>query len=224
MSEKKRKQGQHKDGCACVFCKRKGKSAPAPAVTAMKDEHDRKLDHFQYTMDPKEAAIWEHDEAISPLHVPNEIKKRYPGMTFRWVSDYKMRTKGQGYNGWQRFSDSRNPDGIKRGNDLHLAAMPTEMAESYRRSVSERSNRAMRAVAENTIENMEQRAAAVRGGAEMLGPDEIIKDSSGNRRPVSGVSIAGGRRGMGAHEFQEALRKRAEERSKNKVYSFMGRK
>lgn len=255
MSElvEKRKRGQHKEGCDCLFCQRRkgavavipieaGEPEPQRARASAEyhkkkaevtgDAFDRKLDHFQYTLDPKEAAIWEHDESVSPLHVPPELKKKYPNMTFRWVSDYKLRTKGAGYNGWQLFRDGKHAEGVKRGHDLHLAAMPKEMAESYRRAVSERSSRMVRNAQEAAVANLEQRTHGIRD-IEMLAPgDEVVDKATGQKRPI-GLSIGarpavgrGGafQRGMSQAEVRDRVQQVIEKNRSRKSYVFMGGK
>ncbi len=249
-------RGQHKEGCACVFCQRcRAKSldpsargaSPAPATESIeaapepprvkrvldaKDPFDKKLDHFQYTLDPKEAAIWEHDETISPLHVSRELKRKYPDLEWRWVSEYKLKTKGEGYNGWQLFRDSDHTTGIRRGNDLRLAAMPKEMAESYRRAVSERSSRSVSGAQESAVANLESRMGGI-AGAEMMQPGEEFTDrQTGQRRTMDGLTVGarpsvgrGGsyQRGLSREQAHEMIIKRIEARKKNKVYAFMGK-
>lgn len=251
---KKRIAKGHKPDCQCGFCSGKGrgrkpkpttqnvsfgtekstppsisKDAPVPAVS-VKDNLDVKLDHFQYTLDPEEAAVWEHDESLSPLYVSKAIRDKYPKFAWHWVSSTKLQTKGTGYNGWQLFRDNSHPEGIKRGNDLHLAAMPKEMAESYRRRVSERSTEAVKNIQERGIAKMEKALGELGDpNSGMLAPGEQVAG-----RSVSGTVEIGRRgrvglggnyqRGLSREEAHEQIAKHIEERRKNRVYSFQGQK
>jgi hypothetical protein len=239
MSEETVKKGRnprHKPDCKCPFCggprPKRQKKADAPVVGKFKDELDRKLDYFQYTLDPKEAALWEHDESLSPLYVPADVKRRYPHLAWRWVSRYKLDNKGDGYNGWQLFKgDVKYPEGIRRGNDMFLAAMPKKMAESYRRRVAERSSSNVRDVQYGQIAKMEQAARQLQAQgieAEVIAPgcDTANPGTPGfivGQRPRFGKG-GGYTRGASREEMREHLQREAEARSKRRVYIFMGGK
>lgn len=202
-----------------------GKSHTSPV--GVKDNLDIKLDHFQYTLDPEEAAVWEHDETISPLHVPKHIRDKYPQFDWHYVSEYKIRTRGLGYNGWQLFKDSTYPEGIKRGNDLFLAAMPKKMAESYRRRVSERSTEAVRNVQYRGIARMEQALGELHDpDAGILQPGETVagREVHGAGRVVRRARVGIGGNYPTREEIHERIAKGIEERNKKKVYSFLGQK
>jgi hypothetical protein len=117
-------------------------------------------DGFKYTLNEKEQAIWEHDETISPLHVPKEISDKYPGMAWKWVSNRAIENRGAGYKGWQLFSDKSNPEGVKRGNDLRLAARPQSMSDSYRKHVEEQSSQNVRDVQQGAMAKMDNAPAS----------------------------------------------------------------
>lgn len=197
----------------------------------VKDNLDVKLDHFQYTLNPEEQAIWENDTQVSPLTVPREIKKdvNYAGLEWRWVSNRTLEVRGKNYNGWELFRDKNHPEGVKRGNDLQLAAMPRSLAESYRRSVSERSTEMVRNMQSITIGKMEQAVRDLNDpGSGLINAGEMV----GGRRVDGGIQVGrraqfgrGGnyQRGMPREEVHERIAKSIEERRKNKVFVDMGR-
>lgn len=111
-----------------------------PVVTEMKDKLDLTLDHFQYHASPDEIQDWKEEKPLNSRVVRN-IKKKYPGMRCRFVSNFSLEKRGKGYRGWQLFSDSEHPNGVKVGNDLFLAMMPEELAQSYNDEMAYRSTR-----------------------------------------------------------------------------------
>ncbi|MDP2734713.1 MAG: hypothetical protein Q8P12_00740, partial [bacterium] len=144
MSPEKRAEAIAKGRAKRAENKAARQADPLPVKVGAKDEFDRKLDHFQYSLDPQAAMMWEHDETVSPLHVPKELKDRDPNLAWRFVSNRTLDIKGKGYNGWELFHDPAYPEGLKRGPDLRLAAMPKEYAESYRKKVQNRSTEQVR--------------------------------------------------------------------------------
>jgi len=185
------------------------------------------LEKFSYKATPGELDDWEANEDVSPMHVPKEIKEKYPELTFRYVSQYSVKTRGANYHGWQKFTDSGFPDGVKRGNDMFLAAMPTERAERYRRKVSEESIQRIRSSQEKSLEfqigkgltSEEMEKMGVPAGSEagiLVGVRPKTKTKFGNRT-ISGGGYA---RGMSREEAREHFRRESEDRKKNRVYSF----
>lgn len=206
-------------------------------VNVKKDAEDAKLDYFQYSLDPKAAMMWEHDETVSPLHVPKEIKDRYPGLEWRFISNRTLDVKGKGYNGWEIFSDPAYPQGLKRGPDLRLAAMPKEYAERYRNKVSERSTEQVRNLQYGQISKMEQAVHDLNASgveAQMLSEGETVTGQDGRTRKFGGAGISIGRRpvvgrggnyqrGLSRSEVHEIRAKAIEESRKQKSYVFMGK-
>ena len=120
--------------------KNKTNGKQKPVVTEMKDAFDRKLDHFQYHASPDEIQDWKEEKPLNS-RVVRAIKKKYPHMRCRFVSNFSLDKRGKGYRGWQLFSDNDHPEGVKVGNDLFLAMMPEEMAQSYNDEMAYRSTR-----------------------------------------------------------------------------------
>lgn len=231
----KRKPGRHFKECKCKWCvatrarlteKPGTQTSKEPVVVGGRDELEVKLDHFQYSMDPREVAVWEQDETISPLSVPSDIQKKYPQFAWRYVSQLKLNTRGRGYHGWELFSDSKlgYPDGVKRGNDLFLAAMPKELAESYRRTVSERSTEAVKDIQLRGMARMESALAGMPGEYQA----EIIAEGGKvGGRTTLGITVGrnearGFQRGLSREEVHNQIAKSIAERKKNKVYMDMG--
>lgn len=206
-------------------------------VNVKKDAEDAKLDYFQYSLDPKAAMMWEHDEAVSPLHVPNELKDQYPNLEWRFVSNRTLDVKGKGYNGWELFSDTNYPQGLKRGPDLRLAAMPKEYAQRYRERVSDRSTEQVRNLQYGQISKMEQAVHDLNASgveAQMLSEGETVTGQDGKTRKFGGAGISIGRRpsigrggnyqrGLSRAEVHEIRAKAIEESRKQKSYVFMGK-
>ncbi len=192
------------------------------------------LEKFAYKATEGEMDEWEADETRSAMHTPREIKNRYPDLCFRYVSGYSVRTRGSNYHGWQKFSDSENPEGIKRGNDMFLAAMPKERAQRYRDKVAEDSVARIRSQQEKSIQFLASEGAmsqeevdavarannrsdlvGSRGGL-IVGVRPTTKTRFGNRTVTGG----GGQRGMSRAEAHEHIRREIADRKKHRVYSF----
>lgn len=192
------------------------------------------LEKFAYKASPDEMDVFEADETRSAMHVPKEIQNAYPSLTFRYVSAYSVKTRGTNYRGWQKFSDKEHPEGVTRGNDMFLAAMPKERAERYRRKVSEDSIDRIRRQQENSIQFMASEGAmsqeevdavarannrgdlvGARGGL-IVGVRPTTKTRFGKRTITGG----GGQRGMSRAEAREHVRREMEDRKKKRVYSF----
>lgn len=185
----------------------KNKTAVA-AVTG--DPLDRKLDHFQYTKDERELEWWEGNQKESPLHVPEAIRKANPGMRFHWVSKGRITRLGKGYHGWQVYSDRKNPDGVNRGNDLILAAMPEERAAAYNKYVSRKSTEAVRGAQARQFEHMDTCID--------MGRDAVPEADGGTAigvRPKVGKG-GGYARGYDPEQVKEIIAKNRERMSKHK--------
>lgn len=217
MSEVATKPNCSSEGCTrpaftksglCRGCNLKaGRATKKPATQDFKDAFDRKLDHFQYTKDENELQIWERDQSLSPLHVPKDIKTKYPDMRWHWVSDKKLNRVGTGYQGWQLFKDSKHPEGVKRGNDLRLAAMPEDMARKYNEHTMSESNQRMQGLSEL---DLERGASALRQqGHEVEYTGHGISLDKSARRPV---------RGLHPEEVKERAAKAREQAQKGRVY------
>lgn len=192
------------------------------------------LEKFAYKGTPGEMDDWEANEDVSPMHVPKEIREAYPNLSFRYVSQYSVRTRGANYRGWQKFSDNQFPDGVKRGNDMFLAAMPKERAERYRQKVSEDSIDRIRSQQEKSIQFLSSEGAMSQEevdsvarannradlvgapGGLVVGVRPTTKTRFGNRTIIGG----GGQRGMSRAEVHDHIRREAEDRKKKRAYSF----
>ena len=193
-------------GCNLKAGRARSKDAK-PVTSNLKDAYDRKLDHFQYTKDENELQIWESDQTLSPLNVPADLKKKYPDIRWRWVSNKKLDRVGSGYQGWQLFKDSKHPEGVKRGGDLRLAAMPEDMARKYNAHTMSESNRRMQGLSEL---DLERGASALRQqGHEVEYTGHGISLDKNARRPV---------RGLHPEEVKERAAKAREERAKGRVF------
>ena len=192
------------------------------------------LRKFAYKGTPGEMEEWEGDETRSAMHTPKEIRDAYPELTFRYVSDYSIRTRGKNYRGWQKFSDNNYPEGVKRGNDMFLAAMPKERAQRYRDKVAEDSVQRIRSQQEKSIQFLASEGAmsqeevdavarannrsdlvGSRGGL-IVGVRPTTKTRFGKRTVTGGV----GQSGMSRAEAHDHIRREIAERKKNRVYSF----
>jgi hypothetical protein len=185
------------------------------------------LAKFVYQATPGELDDWEHNAEVSPMHVPKTIQNKYPDLAFRYVSRQKWDKFGKNYHGWQTFQDSEHPQGVTRGNDMFLCAMPKERAQRYRDSVSEKSNANIRARQQSALElhlsqnisQEEMEKMGIPAGAEagiVVGVRPRTKLKFGGRVVIGG----GGTRGMSREEAREVARKEIEDRKKNRVYSF----
>lgn len=185
------------------------------------------LEKFAYKGTPGEMDDWEANEDVSPMHVPKEIRTAYPNLSFRYVSAYGVKTRGANYHGWQKFSDNQFPEGVKRGNDMYLAAMPKERAQRYRDKVAEDSVQRIRSRQEKSLEfqigqglsKEEMEKMGIPAGSEaglLIGVRPKTKTRFGNRTVIGG----GGQRGMSRAEAHEHIRREVEDRKKKRVYSF----
>lgn len=126
------------------------------------------LDRMKYSKDPREATIWSTNPDLSPLHIPNEIREKYPEFEFKWCSTKKIDKRG-GTGPWEIFKDKVfSKDGkIRRADDTILAVMPKELHEkTIARPKAERAEAALLGLEENRMEEMERRASAARQGGD----------------------------------------------------------
>lgn len=206
------------------------KDKPEVAVTRSKlpvAMDGEALEKFSYDHTSEELEDFANNADVTPMHVPKEIKSKYPGMAFRYVSKQKWDKFGKNYHGWQVFKDNSYPEGVNRGNDLFLCAMPEERAQRYRDSVAERSNQIIRNRQEASLNlqigqklsSEEMERMGIPAGAEagiVVGTRPITKTQFGNRIITGG----GGTRGMSREDAREHVRKEIADRKKNRVYSF----
>jgi hypothetical protein len=196
-------------------------------VTEMKDPLDRKLDHFQYHASPDEIQDWKDEKPLNS-RVVRDIKKKYPGMRCRFVSSFSMDKRGKGYRGWQLFSDKSHPNGIKVGNDLFLAMMPEELAQSYNDEMAYRSTREL---VKHTEQMQEMAIGSGMSGKEMerLGapkdsqPGMTVGDKPRTKTQFGGRTIYGGgynrtKRSLNREQFVKRMEK--ERTASTRAYSF----
>ncbi len=233
--KKPRGAAAHRPGCQCRFCLRKGGPKPDKVVAeVLKDPEEVKLDHFQYSGDEHALDQWENDATLSPIDVPRDIKDRYPGLAFRYISSHTLKTRGAGYNGWELFRDKLYPEGVLRGNDLRLGARPKGMSEAYQRRVQEASNTAIQDTVSGRIAKMEQAIADSGGEASFISTGETVKTGTGPARSIAGTVIGarprvgrggGYQRGALLAKLQDQVRRGVDEAAKNKkTFDLGGRK
>ncbi len=183
------------------------------------DPHDKKLDHFQYTKDPNQLDYWEFGEDVNTMSVPKNIRDKYPGMRFHWRSMARIDRLGMDYKGWQKFVDPTlgYAEGLKRGNDTMLFAMPEERAQKYNDKVAAESTRRVIELQENQLD-IAERASHLGGGSPY--------DPKGGG--TSGIAIGerkrGQSRGISREEVVERITKQQEARSRGRVTFDMGRR
>ena len=182
------------------------------------DPHDKKLDHFQYTKDPNQLDYWEFGEDVNTMSVPKNIRDKYPGMRFHWRSMARIDRLGMDYKGWQKFVDPTlgYAEGLKRGNDTMLFAMPEERAQRYNQKVAEDSTQRVRELQEHQME-MDDRATAAG-----LQPYEAKGKGTGGI--AIGERAKGQSRGISREEVVERITKQQEARARGRVTFDMGRR
>ncbi|KKK80311.1 hypothetical protein LCGC14_2824770 [marine sediment metagenome] len=182
------------------------------------DPHDKKLDHFQYTKDPNQLDYWEFGEDVNTMSVPKNIRDKYPGMRFHWRSMARIDRLGMDYKGWQKFVDPTlgYAEGLKRGNDTMLFAMPEERAQRYNDKVAEDSTQRVRELQEHQME-MNDRATAAG-----LQPYEAKGEGTGGI--AIGERAKGQSRGISREEVVERITKQQEARARGRVTFDMGRR
>jgi hypothetical protein len=189
---------------------------------ASADPHDKKLEHFQYTKDPNQLDYWEFGEDVNTMSVPKNIRDKYPEMRFHWRSLARVDRLGMGYKGWQKFTDPSlgYGEGLKRGNDIMLFAMPEERAQRYNDKVAEDSTQRVKELQEHQIEMNDRAAAAGLQPYEAKG-----KGTSGiaiGERPALGKRPAGQHRGLSREEVVERITHQQEQARKGRVTFDMG--
>ena len=182
------------------------------------DPCDKKLDHFQYTKDPKELDYWEFNENVNPLTVDKKVEKEYPEFTWHWRSKARIDRLGMDYMGWEKFTDKSlgYVDGMKRGNDLILFCMPKERAQRYRNKVASESTGRVKELQEQQMELTDR---AVRAGLQPYEPK-----GSGTGGIAVGERARGQSRGLSQEEVRERIVKRQEDRNRGRVTFDMGRR
>lgn len=199
----------------------------APVVTKMNDEFDRKLDHFQYHASPDEIQDWKEEKPLNSRVVRN-IKKKYPGMRCRFVSNHSLEKRGKGYRGWQLFSDSDHPNGVKVGNDLFLAMMPEELAQSYNDEMAYRSTRELVKIQEEMQDTaigsgLTGKEMEAMGAPKGSMPGLTVGDKPRTKAVFGGKTIYGGgynrsKRSIDREQFVKRMEK--ERIASTRAYSF----
>ena len=186
-----------------------------------------RLEEFAYKANDADLEYWEGNEAASPLHVPDALKKKYPNMDWRWVSKRTLENRGAGYNGWQIFSDGQYKEGLKRGNDSFLAAMPKERAQRYRDYVSERSMERIRSVQEKAVTAQIGSTMSDEELKQMGAPDGAHHGLSIGERPRTTKQFGnrtirggGGTRGLTRSDLRQMAQEEINRRRANRSYSF----
>lgn len=222
----KRKPGRPRKNPTITEVVKAQAEVPAAATPVkVKDPLDKKLDYFQYNRDPNAAEPWESE---NPMDTPQirKIKAEYPNLRFHFVSQRNLELKGKDYHGWQLFSDTKRPNGLKVGNDLFLAAMPEEMAQQYNEHTAYRSTERVRGLQENQMETIAQIEAqkGAMGISEVSGTGITVGSVPKFTRQIAGRPIAGGgySRGYTREEVHEMAIKQREARAKARSYSIPG--
>jgi hypothetical protein len=186
------------------------------------DPHDKKLEHFRYTKDPNQLDYWEFGEDVNTMSVPKNIRDKYPEMRFHWRSLARVDRLGMDYKGWQKFTDSSlgYGEGLKRGNDTMLFAMPEGRAQKYNDKVAAESTQRVRELQEHQIKMNDRAAAAGLQPYEAKG-----KGTSGiaiGERPALGKRPAGQHRGLSREEVVERITRQQEQARRGRVTFDMG--
>lgn len=202
-----------------------GKEELKKAISDPEKTHQT-LDRMRYTKDPREAAIWGANPDISPLHVPDEIKAKYPEFEFKWCSTRKIDKTG-GTGPWQIFEDAEfSKDGkVRRSDDTILAVMPRDLKEeNIDKPKRDRAMGAIRGLEESRVGEMEQRAAQARAGGDANAAVLYGQQMESGR--IAGAGILIGRQNV--RRRAERLREQYSERIKSqeieKKYFDMGKR
>jgi len=125
---------------------------------------------------------------------------------------------GMDYKGWQKFVDPTlgYPEGLKRGNDTMLFAMPEERAQRYNDKVAAESTQRVKELQEHQIELNERAAKA--------GLQPYEPKGSGTGGIAVGERARGQSRGLSREEVVERITKQQEDRARGRVTFDMGRR
>ena len=227
LSPERRKEVAAKAKATRAANKLKANAEPSVPASVAKDSEDKKLEHFRYTKDPRETAIWQTNPDLSPLHVPDSIRKKYPELEFGWLATHKMDKLGGAHSGWQVFSDpefATSPEGtVKRMNDTVLGAMPKELKEKIDAAKQERAQAALLGLEETRVDQLEKLASAI-GDPEAA---VIINDQVRGKAAGTGIRIGRQRIANRPAMLRQRFIKQAEARSgadASKRYFDMGGK
>lgn len=179
---------------------KKAVGAVGAVTSGQEDPHDKKLDFFQYAGDAT-SFEWEREN----IYNLDSLRKKYPELEFRIRAidpGSKELRKGNDYMGWQIFKDKDNPNGIRKGGDGLVAAMPKERARAYNKYTQNKSTELIKDT---------QRAKAERGYGEEGGFATITDKKTGHSTEQF--------RGLHPDEMAELRAKGEEDRGRNRVYS-----
>ena len=190
----------------------------------------KKLDDFVYTQDSALLDLWEAGGTQSPVDVPSDIKTKHHNLRFHWSSKRKWDRYGKNYGGWQEFRTAAFPEGVTRGNDLFLSAMPESLAKKRDERVAYESTKRVKGIVEQQIAQAaaidpDSIAGSEAGKSRGIAPGVTIGDRPQTRVLLGGkVRVGGGynRSGMTRSEIHEAIAKEQASRSKKRVYSIPG--
>lgn len=200
------------------------------AANESADALDKKLGDFAYTKDPGMMEIWEAAGTASPVDVPPNIKKKYPGMRWHWSSERTWDKWGKNHSGWQTFQDKDHPHGVRRGNDLFLTAMPEEMAQARNEKLQLESTYKVRGMVEKAASSELELSDDERFESENAKQRGIPKGMSVGDRPQTRVMLGGklrtgggyNRAGLKRSEIHDQIIRERQDRSKRRVYSIPG--
>jgi hypothetical protein len=195
--------------------------AQRAAVSGDPEKMASVLEHFQYSHDPAEVAIWQQGEGVSPVDPPRELVKKYPELEFKLMSKAKIDRLGEGYKGWFILKDKAHPEGVKRGNDTIWGVRPKEIGESQRKANQERADAIIKGLPETQMEDMQRRTQGKPSRDDLTGP--MIMDRMNSGREVGG-GITVGRRTEQVQRAREQLIRFAEERARKKTVLDLGRR
>lgn len=201
----------HKPDCECRFCRlRRGEKLPpiprkpkASVTSSVKNElsagmptqrelsenTDKVLDHFEYTLNEKDVAIWSGDLAASPVNPPRVLVDKYPEFEFKLASKKKLSDRGEGYGGWQVIKDAAAgyPEGCYRSGDSVFVVRPKTLGDRIRKAKEMAAEGQIRGLSENRQQDMERRAAG--------NPDLLMATGSQIRNRMAGLGVVVGRSG-----------------------------
>lgn len=213
----------HKPECQCRFCRlRRGEKLPpvprkakAPVTSAVKDElsaglptqrdlsenTDKVLDHFEYTLNEKDVAIWSGDIAASPVNPPRALVDKYPEFEFKLASKKKLTDRGEGYGGWQVIKDSAlgYADGCFRSGDSVFVVRPKTLGDKIRRAKESAAESQIHGLSENRQAEMARRASG--------NPDLLMASGSPVKSRMAGLGIIVGRSGARIMREQASSKK-----------------
>lgn len=155
-----------------------------------------------------------------PNQIPADVLAAMPNKRFRWRAvDEKAGTlrRGNHYDGWQKYTSKKYPNGLWAGGKLVLCFQPEAQAVARNERYEEESSQGLRDKQTESIELMEAAKSQSSAKYGRITGEGIQLGAESTRNKKTGVVVRA-YRGLSPKDFE--LMKKDAEKSRGRAYSF----